>query len=61
MGLRRSKLRAASGNLDKMTDPADNLVITWLTLIILDQLKKFAPVEVPDLEPLWDKAKALMV
>jgi uncharacterized protein DUF5677 len=54
-------LRAASGDLDEMTDPADNLVIAWLTLITLDQLKKFAPVEVPDLAPLWDKAKALMV
>jgi len=53
-------LRAASGDLDEMTDPADNLAIAWLTLMILDQLQKHAPVAVPDLKPLWERAESLM-
>ncbi|MEK7685907.1 MAG: hypothetical protein AAB466_10845 [Verrucomicrobiota bacterium] len=53
-------LRATSGDLDEMTDSADNLVIARLTLIILDQLRKHAPVEVPDLGPLWQRADCLM-
>jgi hypothetical protein len=53
-------LRAASGDLDEMTDPADNLTVAWLTLMILDQLQKHAPVTVPDLKPFWERATCLM-
>lgn len=53
-------MRAASGDLDEMTDPADNLVIAGLTLIILDHLKKYASVELPDLAPLWQRANSMM-
>ena len=53
-------MRAASGNFDEMTDPADNLVILYFTLIILDHLKKYAPVEMVDLAPFRHRAKLLM-
>jgi len=53
-------LRAVAGDLDDMTDPADNLVISWLTLMMLDQLRKHAPVQVPDLQPFLEKADCLM-
>lgn len=53
-------LRATSGDLDEMTDPADNLVVAWLTLLILDKLKQHAPVVVADLGPFWQRATSLM-
>jgi len=52
-------MRAASGNFDEMTDPADNLIIAHFTLIILDHLKKYAPVEMVDLAPFWHRANLL--
>jgi hypothetical protein len=52
-------LQASSGDLDEMTDSADNLVIVWLTLIVLDHLKIFAQVEMPNLASLWERANAL--
>ena len=53
-------LRAVAGDLDEMTDPADNLVIAWLTLMMLDQLQRHAPVEIPALKPFWEQAECLM-
>lgn len=53
-------LRATTGDLDEMTDPADDLVVAWLTLILLDQLRERAPVKLPDLRPFWHRAECLM-
>ena len=52
-------LRAASGDLNDVTGPADNLVIAWFALIILEQLKQHAPVKVPDLCPFWQRVERL--
>jgi hypothetical protein len=53
-------MRATSGNFDEMTEPADNLIISFFTLIILDHLKKYALVEKIDLGPFRHRADLLM-
>lgn len=53
-------LQATSGEMDEMTDFADNHVVGWVVLLILGRLKMSAPVDMPDLNPLREKAKSLM-
>ncbi len=43
-----------------MTDQSDNPIVVWVLLMTLDQLKKHAPVDVPDLAPFWRKAELLI-
>lgn len=53
-------LRAVTGGMDAATDTSDNLGLVWLVLILLDHLKKFAPVDLPDLKPFWNRANAFL-
>jgi hypothetical protein len=58
--LTHGSARAAAGVLDQMTDKSDNPIVVWVLLMTLDQLKKHAPVDVPDLAPFWRKAELLI-
>ncbi len=53
-------LQAAAGNMDEATDPSDNLGMVWMTLILLGELKRHTPSQVPDLAPYWKRAQAMM-
>lgn len=44
-------LRAALGDLDKISDTIDTPVVTWCVLQMLDHLEKETPAQIPDLIP----------
>lgn len=54
-------LGAASGDFATLTDPFDNLVMVWFAMILLEHLKKYAPVKLQNLKPFWDRADSLLV
>ena len=44
-------LRAVRGGLDDITDACDTPIVAWCVLVMLDQLGKHTPAQVPDLTP----------
>lgn len=53
-------LQAASGNLNESTDHSDNVGMVWMTLILLGELRRHTPTEVPHLAPYWKRAEAML-
>jgi hypothetical protein len=52
-------LRAASGDLDLLTDKRDTPLMIWCALIICEQMRKFTPATVCDLSSFWNQLHQL--
>ncbi len=52
-------LRAASGDLDLLTDRRDTALVIWCALIICERMKKHTPATVCELSSFWNELRQL--